>query len=193
MPVASWNWPKRNVDHKGSRHDRSHRRRREQSATQPPPMATISKPSATIRLRNGAIAASAAQARRVGLCSRSSHNKDRGIAMSRFSRWAATAALVIIGCDSAIAQTACDRACLGGVLDKYLAAVIAHDRSKAPLAVGFRQTENAINAAPGKGVWQSVTGLGKVQRRYFDPVTSQAGYYGTLMEGNETALVTVRL
>jgi hypothetical protein len=42
-------------------------------------------------------------------------------------------------------------------------------------------------------VWQSVTGLGKVQRRYFDPVTGQAGYYGTVMEGNDTAIVTVRL
>jgi len=79
------------------------------------------------------------------------------------------------------------------MLDRYLAAVIAHDRSKAPLAIGFRQTENAINASPGKGVWHSVTALGKVQRRYFDPVTGQAGYYGTVMEGNDAAIVTIRL
>jgi hypothetical protein len=38
-----------------------------------------------------------------------------------------------------------------------------------------------------------VTGLGKVQRRYFDPVSGQAGYYGTVMEGDATAIVTVRL
>jgi hypothetical protein len=38
-----------------------------------------------------------------------------------------------------------------------------------------------------------VTGLGKVQRKYFDPVSGQAGYYGTVMEGAETAIVTVRL
>jgi hypothetical protein len=42
-------------------------------------------------------------------------------------------------------------------------------------------------------VWQTVTGLGKVQRRYFDAVTGQAGYYGTVMEGGETAIVTLRL
>ncbi len=114
--------------------------------------------------------------------------------MPRFNQWAAGAALVILaGSDSALAQNACDRACLGGMLDRYLAAVVAHDRSKAPLAVGFRQTENAINAAPGKGVWQSVTALGKVQRRYFDAVQGQAGYYGTVMEGSETAIVTIRL
>jgi hypothetical protein len=79
------------------------------------------------------------------------------------------------------------------LLDRYLEAVIAHDPARAPLVVGFRQTENAINVAPGKGLWQSVTALGKVQRRYFDPVTGQAGYYGTVMEGNETAIVTLRL
>ena len=114
--------------------------------------------------------------------------------MSRFMRWAACASLVIFGgFDSALAQNACDRACLGGMLDRYLGAVVAHDPAKAPLVAGFRQTENAINVAQGKGVWKSVTGLGKVQRRYFDPVTGQAGYYGTVMEGSATAIVTVRL
>ena len=79
------------------------------------------------------------------------------------------------------------------MLDRYLEAVVAHDPSKAPLAIGFRQTENAINVAPGGGTWQSVTGLGKVQRRYFDPVTGQAGYFGTVMEGGESPIVTIRL
>jgi hypothetical protein len=42
-------------------------------------------------------------------------------------------------------------------------------------------------------VWQSVTALGSVQRRYFDAVSGQAGYYGTIMEGAEIAIVTVRV
>jgi hypothetical protein len=110
--------------------------------------------------------------------------------------WAAGAALVLIsGCKAppGSEQTACDRECLRTMLDSYLAAVVAHDPSKAPLVTGFRQTENAINVAPGRGTWQSVTALGKVQRKYFDPVTGQAGYYGTVMEGAETAIVTIRL
>ena len=88
---------------------------------------------------------------------------------------------------------ACDRACLRTMLDQYLTAVIKHDPAAAPLAVGFRQTENAINTRPGNGVWKTVTGLGKTQRRYFDPVAGQAGYYGTVEEGSETAIVTVRV
>jgi hypothetical protein len=38
-----------------------------------------------------------------------------------------------------------------------------------------------------------VTGLGKVQRRYLDPVTGQAAYYGTVEEGGATVVVTVRV
>jgi hypothetical protein len=114
--------------------------------------------------------------------------------MSRFMQWAACSALVFIaGCGSSSVQDACDRECLATMLESYLNAVIAHDPSQAPLVVGFRQTENAINIAPGNGVWQSVTALGNVQRRYFDAVTGQAGYYGTVMEGDATAIVTLRL
>lgn len=115
--------------------------------------------------------------------------------MSRFMQWAACAAVIVLGSGvtASVQAAGCDRACLGSMLDRYLQAVVAHDPGKAPLVVGFRQTENALNVAPGTGVWKSVTALGKVQRRYFDPVTGQAGYYGTVMEGDEAAIVTVRL
>ena len=117
-----------------------------------------------------------------------------GTLMSRFIHLAALAALATIGYNEvASAQAACDRDCLRSTLDRYLEAVVEHDPSKAPLVVGFRQTENAINVAPGRGVWQSVTALGNVQRRYFDPESGQAGYYGAVLEGGETAVVTVRV
>ena len=90
------------------------------------------------------------------------------------------------------AQT-CDRPCLRSTLDRYLAAVVKHDPSAAPLATGYRHTENAINKKLRDGVWKSVTGLGKMQRRYFDPVSGQAAYYGLVDEGSSSALVTVRL
>jgi hypothetical protein len=102
--------------------------------------------------------------------------------------------LVIAGAATdASAQAACDRACLRTMLDQYLAAVVKHDPEAAPLVVGFRQTENAINVRPGNGVWKTVTALGKVQRRYLDQVAGQAAYYGTVEEGSATAVVTVRV
>jgi ketosteroid isomerase-like protein len=91
------------------------------------------------------------------------------------------------------AGTGCDRACLRSALDAYLGAVIRHDPTAAPLAPGYRHTENAINVPPGKGVWQSITALGQVQRRYLDPVSGQAAYYGIVVEGQAQAIVTARL
>jgi hypothetical protein len=87
--------------------------------------------------------------------------------MLRDLRWIAGAVIVVaVGAGSASAQTTCDRACLRTMLDQYLTAVVKHDPGAAPLVVGFRQTENAINVRPGNGgVWKSVTALGKVQRR----------------------------
>src|SRR5262245_22780821 len=87
----------------------------------------------------------------------------------------------------------CDRTCLRGMLDQYLAAVVKHDPAAVPLFVGFRQTENAVVVRNGTGAWKSVTALGKVQRRYFDAVSQQAAYFGTVEEGSEQAIVTVRI
>ncbi|HEY7671575.1 MAG TPA: hypothetical protein VIC71_05100 [Gammaproteobacteria bacterium] len=105
----------------------------------------------------------------------------------------ATGLLLVIGTAEVSAQPACDRACLSEMLDSYLGAVVAHDPSAARLVTGFRQTENAINVAPGRGTWQSVTALGRVQRKYFDEVSGQAAYFGTVEEGAETAIVTIRV
>jgi hypothetical protein len=91
------------------------------------------------------------------------------------------------------AEKPCDRACLKGVLDQYLSAVIKHDPSVAPLFVGFRQTENGIVVRPGEGVWKTVTALGKVQRRFMDAVNGQAGYFGLVEENGSQAIATLRL
>jgi hypothetical protein len=114
------------------------------------------------------------------------------------NRIAVTAVFVAAGslsaAPSALAQSGdCDRDCLAALLGRYLDSVVAHDPSKAPLWVGFRQTENARVVRPGAGVWQTVTGLGPLERRYFDPVAGQAAYLGLVKEGAETAIVTLRI
>ncbi len=114
--------------------------------------------------------------------------------MSRFMQWAGCAALVII----AVPIPHSRRAPAIGPVWVECSIVILQQSSRTIRqgTAGHRfpsQTENAINYPQSKGVWQSVTALGKLQRRYFDPVSGQAGYYGTVMEGSETAIVTVRL
>ncbi|HTR00565.1 MAG TPA: hypothetical protein VMH83_11265 [Candidatus Acidoferrum sp.] len=87
----------------------------------------------------------------------------------------------------------CDRDCLKKHLDTYLGAIAAHKPEAGNLWVGFRQTENAIAIPEGQGAWQNVTGLGSIQRQYFDPVQHTAGYFGTVMMGQEEAVVGIRL
>src|SRR5215471_18983041 len=103
--------------------------------------------------------------------------------------------LLAVGALPILAHAAddCDRTCLKSTLDRYLTSVAAHDPSAAPLAAGFRQTENAVVVKLGTGTWKSVTGLGSMQRRYLDPVSGQAAYFGVVNEGNGSAIVTVRV
>src|SRR5436190_24229080 len=101
---------------------------------------------------------------------------------------------VTIGGSTAFAAAAnCDRACLKTSLDQYLNAVATHNPAAAPLFAGFRQTENAVVVKLGTGVWKTVTGLGKVQRRFMDTVSGQAAYFGIVEEGTSSAIVTVRV
>lgn len=42
------------------------------------------------------------------------------------------------------------------IAEKYLAALAARDAARAPLAPGFRGTENAAATAPGEGLWRTI-------------------------------------
>ncbi len=94
---------------------------------------------------------------------------------------------------SAWAATPCDRSCLKTALDQYLNAMVSHKPAAAPLSAGFRQTENAVVRRLGTGLWESAKSIGKVQRRYFDPETGQAGYFGLLEESAGPVIATLRL
>jgi hypothetical protein len=87
----------------------------------------------------------------------------------------------------------CDRACLKSSLDQYLQAILKHDPKAAPLFLGYRHTENALLVKLGEGAWKSITSIGKVDRRYYDPVSEQAAFFGVLNEGSEPTVTTVRI
>jgi hypothetical protein len=77
---------------------------------------------------------------------------------------------------SRASSSACDRACLTGIADAYLAALVAHDPSKAPLADTVRFTEQAVPIAVGNGLWKTVTeGPTTFKIVVADPVSQQVG------------------
>jgi len=91
------------------------------------------------------------------------------------------------------AQATCDRACLDTTLNAYMDAIVAHDPAQAPIATNYRHTENDVVIPLGKGMWQSVTGMGAIVRHYLDPQTGNAVFYGILNEGDIEAIAGIRL
>ena len=70
----------------------------------------------------------------------------------------------------------CDRACLQNIADAYVAALVAHDPSKAPMAPEARFTEQTKVLNVGDGLWKSaVAGPTTFKIPVPDPVTGQIG------------------
>jgi hypothetical protein len=103
----------------------------------------------------------------------------------------AAAALAMPG--QVLAQATCDRACLTSTLNQFLDAMQKHDPKLAPLATPFRYTENADVVVPPEGAWKTASGLGSLQRRYVDPVSGQAVYFGHFEEEGVQNIASLRI
>ena len=126
----------------------------------------------------------------------------RAIAVARGIGWrlacagaAAAVAAATIRAQSSVAKvpTDCNRGCLEGLVDQYLAAVIAHDPRRLPLSADVRYTENDQVLEVGDGFWNTATALGNYKHYFVDPVSNQASWMGTMREGNNLLLMTLRL
>src|SRR5215472_3629414 len=87
----------------------------------------------------------------------------------------------------------CDRQCLYGFLDGYLAALKVKDPSRLPLAKEFRYSENNVTMKIGDGLWGTISGLGNYNLRMADAVNGQVGCYGIVQETNSTSMFALRL
>lgn len=96
---------------------------------------------------------------------------------------------------AAVAQkdTSCDRACLEGFADRYLAAMAAHDASKAPLAKNLIFTENGVALPPTEGLWFTASGLDDFKFYIADPRTGQVAWMGIAREHDKPVLLSLRL
>lgn len=91
------------------------------------------------------------------------------------------------------ADASCDRACLDGFVDQYLAALVAHDPSRLPLTKTARYTENGVTLPLGEGMWGPAITLGTYKLYFDDPKSGQVGFYGTLEEHGHPAILGLRL
>jgi len=88
----------------------------------------------------------------------------------------------------------CDRACLTGMMDRYTAALLQHDRTSLPLADDVRFTENTALLNVGEGIlWRAKTEATAFKYYVADPVAGQVAI-GTLVKvQGRPALVAIRL
>ena len=87
----------------------------------------------------------------------------------------------------------CDRACLNGFVDQYMAAVAAHDPSKLPHSANVKYTENNVEMALSEGLWQTSDGWGNYKVYTDDPRTGQVGFLGVANEDTHLSCFAARL
>ena len=106
----------------------------------------------------------------------------------------AAAGLALLGLAGPASARGCDRACLVRITDQYLAAVVAHDPSKAPLAPGVAFVENVKRMQPGEGLWKTATGGPTAFSIHVPDVTlQQAGWMGVILEDGKPMMLALRL
>ena len=87
----------------------------------------------------------------------------------------------------------CNRACLEGVVNDYLTAVVARDPKRLPLSADVKYSENSQLLPVGDGFWKTVEGRGKYTHIFADPEFGQVAYMGTMLEAGAPLLMSLRL
>jgi hypothetical protein len=89
----------------------------------------------------------------------------------------------------------CDRACMTGLVDRYLEALVRHDASGLPLNRDVRFTENTARLDVGtEGLWVAASEAPTGPRIYaIDLGAGQAGFYGVMKERCRPLLIALRL
>ncbi len=113
--------------------------------------------------------------------------------MTRRAVALATFALAALAASSARASDVCDRACLEGLADRYIAALVAHDPQQLPLAQGVRFTENGQELRLGDGLWGTASAPGHYKLYVADPEAGEVGLYATVFENGTPVLLALRL
>lgn len=105
--------------------------------------------------------------------------------MNRGMTWClALVAMMLSGSTLAAESSACDRGCLDGYVDKYLAAMQSKTVSPTLFAREVKFTENGIRLPLGnEGLWFQMRGRGTYSFYVPDIETQQVAFIGTAREG----------
>jgi hypothetical protein len=101
---------------------------------------------------------------------------------------------VIQGADAGAKGRPCDRDCLDKLVDRYLAALVAHNPKRVPISPHARFVENITSMKPGEGLWKSAQAVPTTFKLYVpDPVAQQVGFIGVMTEADKPIELALRL
>jgi hypothetical protein len=125
---------------------------------------------------------------------------------SRSLGWLASVALKILVVGAALsgafaaadarqsaAAAPCDRVCLEGFVNRYLAALAARDPSRVPFAANVKFTENTARLKIGEGFWVTANGEGTFKLYFAEPESGQVGFIGVMKEWDNPVIFCLRL
>jgi len=87
----------------------------------------------------------------------------------------------------------CDHACLQSLAEQFIAALIAHDPAKVPLAKNVRYSENSVPLPIPDGFWKNATAVRPYRLYIADPEWGTVGFYARMLENGAPVIVSTRL
>lgn len=89
----------------------------------------------------------------------------------------------------------CERACMVGLVDRYLSALVRHDPAGLPLDRDVKFVENSARLkVGGEGLWVAASEAPTTFRIYaIDVGAGQAGFYGVMKERDKPLILALRL
>ena len=109
-------------------------------------------------------------------------------------RWLAVAtALALVTGTAGAAEVDCNRACLAGVMEAYLQALLKHDPASLPVTRNVKYTENGVRITLGDGLWQTATAPPTYRLDVIDEEAGQVGLLGRIRESDNNNWFAVRL
>jgi hypothetical protein len=100
---------------------------------------------------------------------------------------------LVAGSAAAADSSSCDQACLTGVVDTYMTAMLAHRPAKAMLAKGARYTENGVELPLPDGLWRTLGSFSTYRLLVADPKEGSVGFFVKAVENEAPVLVATRL
>jgi predicted SnoaL-like aldol condensation-catalyzing enzyme len=101
--------------------------------------------------------------------------------------------LALAPCAAFASGEPCDRRCLEGFAQQYLAALSEHDPSKLAWSQDARFSENGVPLKPGEALWSTISGVTPVNDFAVDPASGNISLFASILEGKRPALLSARL